>query len=91
MKIVSLATQILLENAIKHNKITDEEPLFINIFSEDDYLVIENNYNPIYGKKSTKTGLKSINDRCKFLLKKEIEIIKKEKKYKIKVPITYNI
>ncbi len=90
VKIVSLATQILLENAIKHNKITNDEPLFINIFLEDDYLVIENNYNPIHGKKSTKTGLKSINDRCQFLLKKEIEIIKTDEKYKIRVPITNN-
>jgi len=86
-KIVPLALQILLENAIKHNKITDEEPLFIKIFVEDNYLIVENNYNPILDEKSTKTGLKSINDRCKYLMNKEIVVEKMNGKFRVKVPI----
>jgi len=86
-KIVPLASQILLENAIKHNKITDEEPLFIKIFFDDNYLIVENNYNPILDEKSTKTGLKSINDRCKYLMNREIVVEKKNGTFRVKVPI----
>lgn len=86
-KIVPLASQILLENAIKHNKITDEEPLFIKIFAEENYLVIENSFNPLEQSKGTNLGLKSINGRCKYLMNKEILIEEDDKKYIVKVPI----
>jgi len=86
-KIVPLASQILLENAIKHNKITDEEPLFIKIFVDDNYLIVENNYNPKLDETSTKTGLKSINDRCKYLMNKEIVVEKTNNKFRVKVPV----
>ena len=38
-----LALQMLVENAIKHNEISTESPLKIDIYDEDLYLVIRNN------------------------------------------------
>lgn len=86
-KIVSLGSQISLENAIKHNKITDDSPLNLKIFTEDNYLVIENNYNPISNSEGTKLGLKSINERCKYLLNKEIVVDINKGKYIVKIPL----
>ncbi len=87
-KIIPLASQILLENAVKHNKITDEHPLSIKIYDQDDYLIIENTYNPIQNSKGTKLGLTSINERCNYLLKKEIKVLIIENKHIVKVPIS---
>jgi LytS/YehU family sensor histidine kinase len=87
-QIIPLASQILLENTIKHNIITDINPLKINIYTEDDFLIVENNYNPLNSDfKSTKHGLKNINERCKYLLNKEIKVIKTDEKFIVKVPL----
>jgi len=87
-KIVPLASQILLENAIKHNKITDDQPLFIKIYSQSNYLIIENNFNPKNVEtESTKLGLKGISGRCKHVVNKEIVIENNFEKYLVKVPI----
>jgi len=43
-RIVPLSLQLLLENAIKHNIISDQKPLQIDIFKEENYLVVQNSY-----------------------------------------------
>lgn len=43
-RIVPLSLQLLLENAIKHNIISDQKPLQINIFKEENYLVVQNSF-----------------------------------------------
>ncbi len=88
-KIVPLSTQIALENAIKHNKITDAHPLNIEIFEEDNYLIIKNNLNlKNSSDNSLNTGIHSLNERYKFIMKKELEIIKTDKDFIIKLPIS---
>ena len=52
-KIPYLALQITVENALKHNIATTENPLLIQIIIERDYIVVTNNYNP---KKSHQQG-----------------------------------
>ena len=42
-KIAPVTLQNLIENAIKHNIIDTSSPLVIDIFIEDDYLVVKNN------------------------------------------------
>jgi sensor histidine kinase YesM len=49
-----LSLQLLVENAIKHNEISDENPLQINIIGDIDRVKVSNNYRPI--KKVTSTG-----------------------------------
>ena len=45
-KIPSMSLQMLVENAIKHNLVTIQNPLHINIHDEGDWLSVENNYQP---------------------------------------------
>lgn len=45
-KIPSMSLQTIVENAIKHNKITPQSPLRITICTHDNCLIIENNYTP---------------------------------------------
>ena len=42
-KIVPLSLQLLLENAVKHNVVTAERPLHIQVSEERDMLVVRNN------------------------------------------------
>lgn len=42
----SFSLQPLLENALKHNDATKQQPLYINVFKEDQYIVVQNNLQP---------------------------------------------
>ena len=41
-----MSLQMLIENAIKHNEITRQHPLYIHIYLKDACLIVENNYCP---------------------------------------------
>ena len=65
--IIPLSLQITFENAIKHNIITSSKPLHIEVYLENENLVVKNNLQ----KKSTvgtstKMGLLNIKNRYKF-------------------------
>lgn len=63
-----LSLQLLLENAIKHNLIDKGSPLFIEIFCENDFLVVKNNYQPkLYKSKSTGIGLANLSKRYSMI------------------------
>ncbi|MFO7370828.1 MAG: histidine kinase, partial [Bacteroidales bacterium] len=40
--IVPLSMQILLENAFKHNVISEEEPLVVKVWRDHDYIIVQN-------------------------------------------------
>lgn len=86
--ILPLSLQILFENAIKHNVVSEEDPLTINLSAEDDYLVIQNKLNP---KKSmdagTGIGLKNIEMRYKYLTEKVVLIHKTGEGFIVKIPL----
>ena len=68
--------QLVLENAIKHNKLTPEEPLTITIaYREPDVLLIENNINPkTQTELGSGTGLKNLTERYSLLIKEGITV-----------------
>ncbi len=88
LKIVPLSLQLLLENAVKHNVITSDNPLKINIYEDNGYLIIENNVNPKASlEKSTQVGLKNINQRYSLISNMAVEIIKTNQTFKVKLPL----
>ena len=64
----------MLENTTKHNSFTIEKPLNINIFTEEDFIVVQNNKQQKFALNSGKTGLININERSKILNGNEIQI-----------------
>lgn len=59
-----LSLQLVLENAIKHNIINESKPLLLEIFSEEQELVVKNSLQPkISAGRSTKLGLKNLSKR----------------------------
>lgn len=80
-KIPVFAVQSLVENAIKHNGFSEEEPLYINIDTQDQSLAIFNNR--IFKKitNSNQSGLLSLNDRHKLLTGEFIKIKETDEQY----------
>lgn len=87
-KIVPLSLQLLLENAVKHNVITSQNPLKIEIFEENGYLVVQNNINPKKSlEKSTKVGLRNIKQRYQLVTDKQVLIEDDQLIFRVKLPL----
>ncbi|WP_456376427.1 2TM domain-containing protein [Lutibacter sp.] len=88
LKILPLSLQLLLENTIKHNVVSEENPLTVTIIEEDGYLVVSNNFNPkTVLEKGTKIGLKNIIERYHLITFKKVSIEKLANKFIVKLPL----
>lgn len=87
-KIPVLALQLLMENAIKHNEISDRKPLSVKIYAHEEWIVVENRLQRRMGNiESTLTGLKNLNTRTNLLIGKEIKISKDTAHFNVKIPM----
>lgn len=87
-KIPTLALQLLMENAVKHNEISDDRPLKVEVFDEGDHLVIKNRLQERTGNlESTNIGLSNLNVRFKLHMDKELEVLREEGHFVVKLPI----
>ena len=87
--IVPVSLQLLVENALKHNTSTRKQPLEIVIHNEGiDKLVVRNNLQvKTQLADSSKIGLKNLNERCRLILNREIEILETTDEFIVKVPV----
>ncbi len=86
--IVPVTLQNMFENAIKHNIIEDERPLVINVYVEDDFLMIKNNLQKKgFVETSNKQGLDSLKKLYSYLTSKPFETIETETDFIVKVPL----
>ena len=87
-RIVPLAVQLLVENAIKHNVVSSAHPLTVRIGIEDDYLVVSNNYRPRTGKiASTGLGQQNIQQRYRLLTERPVRISADAARYRVDLPL----
>ena len=87
-QILHLSLQPLVENAVKHNKATLSNPLTVEIYEEDKWLIIRNNLQPsISDSEGTGLGLTNLNERYKLQFHKEIEIFQTKKYFIVKLPL----
>ncbi|RDC66351.1 Histidine kinase [Adhaeribacter pallidiroseus] len=83
-----LTLQILLENAMKHNQVSVRKPLTVSIRSEQDWLVVRNNFQPKRGQVLTnKVGLANIAAKYKILDQPAIIITQEPESFTVKVPL----
>ncbi len=86
--IAPLALQLLLENAIKHNIISTDDPLSIRVFESNNYICVENNLQKksVVSETGNGLGLENIRKRYHFLTDREV-VIEQSEKFLVKLPI----
>lgn len=86
--ILPVSLQILVENALKHNIATREAPLRVDIYLEDEYLVIRNNIQRKASQiRSTGIGLVNLAERIRLSQKKELIVEETKTDFIVKVPL----
>ena len=87
-KVVPLSLQLLLENTVKHNVVSEQKPLHIRIFIEGDYLVIQNDFQKKEVLQERKgVGLQNIINRYGIITNRKVLIEQDEKTFTVKIPV----
>lgn len=87
-QIAPLTLQLLVENAVKHNQMSDEDPLFVRIDREGDYLRVVNPLQPRpQPEDSTGVGLTNIINRYRLLSKQPVWIGEVDNEFFVKIPL----
>ncbi len=95
-----LSVQMLIENAIKHNRMSQDDPLRIGITARDGYLVVRNNFigepahvkigRDLYKKPDTPgtagIGLQNIRERYRMLSSKPV-LVSKDDSFTVSLPL----
>ena len=89
MLLPPLSIQLLLENAIKHNEVSNDNPLNVSISVLRDHLLVVNNINPKMSQdeESTGVGLKNINERYRLLSGKEVIVYNDGSEFRVELPM----
>ena len=87
-KVVPLSLQLLLENAVKHNRVTPADKLTIEITEASGFLQVKNNLQEKQViKKSSGVGLYNIKQRYALLTKRPVLIEKDARDFRVSVPL----
>ena len=85
-----LSIQILLENVVKHNTISRQKPLRIEIRTEGEFLLVSN---PVQPKRtsepSTRLGLANLSERLLLLGADNLVIEQTESRFTVKIPLRH--
>ena len=87
-KVVPLSLQLLLENAIKHNAISEKKPLKIRIYEEGNYLIVENNYQKKEVLQNRNgVGLQNIISRYHIVSNRKVLIEQNSATFRVSLPV----
>jgi tetratricopeptide (TPR) repeat protein len=91
-KIAPLTLQLLVENAVKHNRMSVKEPLIVEVSLEDDQtLVVKNRLQPRNtSADSTGIGLQNIINRYALLTDRPVWAGEYEDTFVVKIPLLIN-
>ena len=83
-----ISLQILLENAIKHNELSEHNPLTIHISVSPNFIVVRNRIiKKTYQQPTAGTGLNNLDNRYKLLTAKNIIVYKTADDFIVKLPV----
>ncbi|MFD2573859.1 sensor histidine kinase [Spirosoma soli] len=86
--IAPLTLQLLVENAVKHNRMSAKEPLQVHIQLEGDSLVVQNNLQQRpQSETSTGVGLQNIINRYALLTDQPVWVGESEGSFVVKIPL----
>ncbi|HNQ82674.1 MAG TPA: histidine kinase [Bacteroidales bacterium] len=87
-RIIPVSLQLLVENALKHNSMSRENPLRIKIFIDDDDIIVSNNIqrrNIL--NNSTRMGLSNLKERVRLIMGRELIVIEEPDQFVVKLPV----
>lgn len=88
VKVIPLSLQLLLENTVKHNVVSEKKPLHIRIFVEDNYLAIQNDFQKKEVLQDRQgVGLQNIINRYGIITNRKVLINQTEQTFTVKIPI----
>lgn len=82
-----LVLQMLVENSIKHNIISQDKPLKVSVRAENETLLVENSLQKKSGVSSTGQGLRNITERYRLFTTREVEITETSTIFKVAIPL----
>jgi hypothetical protein len=87
-KVVPLSLQLLLENTVKHNIVSEQKPLHIRIKIVDQNLIIENDLQKkeVLGDRKG-VGLQNIINRYGILTHRKVQIEEANNQFSVSLPI----
>jgi two-component system, LytTR family, sensor kinase len=86
--IAPLTLQLLVENAVKHNRMSRREPLCVSVGIEKDYLVVRNRIRRREQTEcSTGVGLQNIINRYRLLTESPVWVGEQEGTFTVKIPL----
>ena len=86
--VLPCSIQLLIENATKHNTVSSENPLVIEVEVKDDKVIVRNNLIPkVTQSQSTGLGQKYIRQLYHDLTGRQIKIEKTDKSYCVTLPL----
>jgi sensor histidine kinase YesM len=87
-KVIPLSVQMLVENAIKHNEVSDRKPLQIRLFTTDDqYLMVENLLQKKTASEGTGSGLENIKSQYSFFTDRKVIISENNGNFIAAIPL----
>jgi hypothetical protein len=88
LKVLPLSIQMLVENALKHNRFSEQEPLVVQVHIKQDQVSVINKIQaPSFPEKSTGTGLKNLNERLLLLTKETLKVERSGDQYNVSIPV----
>lgn len=87
-RVITQSVLMVVENALKHNEISTEKPLEIDVYFEPEYIVVKNTYQPVeMMSASTGIGQQNIINRYKLVTTKPVIIAQSGGDYIVKLPL----
>lgn len=87
-KVVPLSLQLLLENTVKHNVVSESRPLYIRLYEEEGSLVVENNLQKKEVMQARRgVGLRNIIDRYSLITSRKISVEENSEVFRVKIPL----
>ena len=82
-----MSLQMLIENAVKHNIVSKKRPLTIDVFDQDEFLIVRNNLQEKSPTNSSQIGLKNIQSRYRYLSSRNLMINRDENHFEVQLPL----
>jgi len=84
-----LTLQMLIENAIKHNVISEIRPLKIHLSSQNGFISVKNNLQSkkVESRNHSNTGIENIKKRYAYFTNKKVQIFQNPDNFIIKIPL----